>query len=285
VTRASILALVVFLAAVAAGTMMDSREPSRAASTSILAGDLHVHPYPGDGSLPLWELTREARRRGLDVIAVTGHNNRFGLEVGRLSRAPSPDQLIVIPGQEITTAAFHMIAMGTDRLIDWRLSARQAIAAIHAQGGVAIAAHPGAESWRDRDVEALAALDGAEVAHQSLTRYSRSREQFREFFERAQLVNQGIAPIGSSDFHMAAPLGLCRTYLLVNERSAAGVLAAIREGRTVARDARGKLFGAPDHVSAVERFLASTPVATVGRPARMIAFVALLSLAALCVLR
>ena len=23
---------------------------------TILAADLHVHPYPGDGSLPVWEL-------------------------------------------------------------------------------------------------------------------------------------------------------------------------------------------------------------------------------------
>ena len=41
----------------------------------ILAGDFHVHSFPGDGSLPPWEIAREARRRGLDVVALTNHNS------------------------------------------------------------------------------------------------------------------------------------------------------------------------------------------------------------------
>jgi predicted metal-dependent phosphoesterase TrpH len=274
-----------FLAAAAVGTILDAgARAERPASSTILAADLHIHPYPGDGSLPVWELRHEADRRQLDVIAITAHNNTFGLRLGQL-RPARLDGPIVIAGQEVTTQKFHMVALGISEMIDWRLSARDAIAAIHAQGGVAIASHPSPRSWRDDDVEALKELDGAEVAHQSVRPFSVSREQFQAFFDRVQSVNPGVAAIGSSDFHMTAPLGVCRTYLLVHERSAAGVLNAIREGRTVARDARGLLYGPAEYVAEVERHLNSGEGALggVSGAEKLAAFVALLALAVLVV--
>ena len=273
-----------FVSTVVAGTVLDRRASYRRPSSSILVADLHVHPYPGDGALPVGELRHEARRRGLDVIAITGHNNRFGLELARMRT--TEDAPIVLPGQEVTARNFHMVALGVERMIDWRLSAREAIAAIHDQGGVAIAAHPSRGAWRDRDPEALRSLDGAEVAHPSQLQFSNGREQFQEFFDRARSLNPGLAPIGSSDFHMTAPLGSSRTYVLTADRSAAGVLDAIRHGRTVARDGRGELFGSPEHVEAVERFLsaATDPLSPTGAE-RLAAALALLALAALAVLR
>jgi hypothetical protein len=259
------------------GTVVHPQGPT------ILAADLHVHPYPGDGSLPVWELQREAARRGLDVIAVTGHNNRVGLELGRLVPL-DPDGPIVLPGQELTAPRFHMVAIGIEQMIDWRLPAREAIAAIHALGGVAIAAHPFPVSWREDDDEALRILDGAELAHPSSLLYSPARAAFQEFFRRVQRVNPEVAPIGSSDFHMTAPLGLCRTYLLSEDRSAAGALEAIRRGRTVARDPAGRLFGAANDVAAVEKHLAAVPAAAaraVSSFSRLIALGALVSLAML----
>lgn len=280
-TRAVVSGL--FAVAAIVGTVLDSRARLPERPSSVLVADLHVHPYPGDGSLPTWELQREAQRRGIDVIAVTGHNNRFGLNVGRLVPLEA-DGPILLRGQEITTPSFHMIAVGIERLIDWRLPARDAIAAIHAQGGVAIAAHPGYASWRVRDEAALRALDGAELAHPSTASFSPARNQFQRFFHRARTLNPDLSPIGSSDFHMTAPLGLCRTYLLATERSAAGALDAIRHGRTVARDTRGELFGAPENVAAVQQFLSTAPAAPiVSSLERFVALTALLALAALCV--
>ena len=284
-SRARLAAVGVFAIAVAGGTALDVRAPRYSPqSGSVLAADLHIHPYPGDGSLPIWELRHEAERRGLDVIAITGHNNRFGLDVGRLRPADAGGP-IVIPGQEVTTQAFHLVALGITNLIDWRLTAREAIAAIHAQGGIAIAAHPVDASWRDHDVEALRILDGAEVAHQGRRQFSLSRDEFQEFFNRVRVVNAGIAPIGSSDFHMVAPLGMCRTYLLVRERSIAGVLDAIRDGRTVAEDGRGVFFGSADHVAAVEQFLSHTTIPSVTVAERFAALLAMLALAGLVLLR
>jgi hypothetical protein len=277
VTKAA--AILVFIAAAAAGTWLDARLPGESAAGSfVLAADLHVHPYPGDGALPVWELQREAARRGIDVIAITGHNNRLGLDLGRLVPL-DPNGPIVLPGQEVTMPAIHLIAVGIERLIDWRLTPRAAIAAIHAQGGVAIAAHPILEVWREADPELLAELDGAEIAHPMALGLPWVGARLRLFFRHAAKANPEIAPIGSTDFHMTAPLGLCRTYLLVAERSAAGALDAIRRGRTVARGHDGRLFGAPEDVAQVERHLPTVPDRGVPALHRFIAFCSLAALA------
>lgn len=280
--RAKAVAGVLFVASVLTGTILDVRARTRRVEPgSILAADLHVHPFPGDGGLTTWELQREAARRGLDVIAVTGHNNRFAVALGR-AFPHDPNGPILLAGQELTTPSFHIIAIGIERLVDWRLPAHEAIADIHAQGGVAIAAHPGRASWRVDDEEALRALDGAEVAHPSAASFSRARREFEAFFRHVQSLNPAVAPIGSSDFHMTAPLGLCRTYLLVNERSATGALDAIRQGRTVARDSRGLLYGSAPDVARVESWLLTSDVPAPETPEAVAAVGALAGLAVLC---
>jgi len=114
---------------------------------------------------------------------------------------------------------------------------------------VAIAAHPARDfSWDDW---ALSAVDGIEVARAD------SREQDRrdyvEVFERLRRSKPAVAPIGSSDMHTTLGLGDSRTYLFVRERSVAGVLEAIRSGRTVGINDRGELFGHPDLVKTIRQ--------------------------------
>ena len=151
VMRTQAAAVLLFVGAVAAGSLMDhGRGGAPPVAPTVLAGDFHVHGMPGDGALPVWEIQREAVRRGLDVIAVTNHNDnrsfRLAQAIGQLDPYP-----IVIPGQELTTAGFHVAAIGVRTIVDPYLPAHEAIVRIHAQGGVAIAAHPMARSWRESD--------------------------------------------------------------------------------------------------------------------------------------
>lgn len=248
------IAGVTFALAVLAGTLIDRPSSAPPAAPTVLAGDFHVHAAPGDGVLPVWEVQREAARRALDVIAITNHNQdvaaRMALALGFVEPYP-----IVIPSQELTTAGFHMTAIGVSEMIDWRLPAADAIAAIHAQGGVAIAAHPLEKSWLDVSPDALRMLDGSEVSHPMILGRAQWGAELLTFFGEARAVNPDLAPIGSSDFHGATPLGLCRTYLIVEEVSRAGVLDAIRRGRTVASGPGDRLVGDDAHVQAVRAHL------------------------------
>ena len=241
---------------------------------TVLTADLHVHAFPGDGVLPAWELRREAARRGLDVIAVTNHNQSIA---ARLPAGGGGSLPLVIPGQEITTPTFHLVAIGIRQPIDWRLPLRAAIAAVHRAGGVAIAAHPVRTFWRvAEDDSGLDLLDGAEAVAESGARFDRSRREIREFYDRTRRRNADLAPIGSSDFHMIVPLGVCRTYVFVREVSERGVLEAIAHGRTVAVDDSKQMVGDARFVHRL-RGVPEFPAAA-ALPARLAAILALLGL-------
>jgi len=76
----------------------------------VLSADLHVHGFPGDGTLPPWDLSREAARRGLDAIALTSHNNQLAWWLAGVMPSPA-DGVLVIHGQELTAAGYHMASM------------------------------------------------------------------------------------------------------------------------------------------------------------------------------
>jgi len=259
--RASAVLLIAgALAGSLAGAGLPPRAPERAGDFVVLAGDFHVHGFPGDGALPAWALRNEARRRGLDVIAFTNHNQRLAGRIGRLISGDGATPL-VLRGEEITASHYHIAAIGVERPIPGTLPAAAAIAAVHAQGGVAIAAHPGALFWGGFDAAARASLDGAEVAHPMIIGDPQARAELVAFTQSVREVNPHLAPIGSTDFHFRQPLGLCRTYVFAREYSEAGVIEAIRAGRTVAFDDEGHGFGDPNLVAAAEqlRATAQTP--------------------------
>jgi hypothetical protein len=259
------------------------RTPMTSGAYTILSADFHVHSFPGDGALPPWEAAHEAHRRHLDVIGLTNHNAMLSL---RLADALhwSPRDVLVIPGVEVTGVGFHVAAIGMHDPVPWQGTVVDAVRAIHAQGGVAIAAHPGGPYRKSLDTTAFQALDGIEAAHPAMFTAERARLEFAEVYRDALAAHPSIAAIGSSDFHTWAPIGLCRTYVFVRTPTADGVLEAIRAGRTVACDGQGATYG-PAALSGIVRDVcradASAPADGDGPLTRGSAIVAWLSLLAL----
>ena len=230
----SLALLAVGLALGARADWLPERPPARRDGQLVLAADLHVHSFFGDGAIAPWNIGREARRRGLDAMAVTNHNQVFA---GRLARWWSRrfGGTIVLAGQEVTHPAFHLIAAGLVEAVDWLPPPGEIIDAIHAQGGVAIAAHPERPYWPAFDPPALRRLDGTELVHPLIYRAPGGRRELAEFFQRATAARgRPPAAIGSSDFHTLATLGRCRTFVFASERSEAAILQAVRDGRTEA---------------------------------------------------
>ena len=229
------------LVAAALAGWLDDRVETRAPWTvgpyRVLAADFHVHAFPFSAStLAPWDLAMEARRRGLDAIAVTGHNQTAsglaGQWFSRIAGGPT-----VIAGEEIHGPRYHMVAVGIGRTVSWRLTAEQAIDEVHRQGGVAIAAHPLASNWKAFEGPAMHKLDGTEVVQPVAFLRRDYTANLRDFYGRTK-----AAAIGSSDYHGMGPLGLCRTWVFARDASPAAVLEAIRERRTVVID-RGRAFG------------------------------------------
>ena len=225
------VAVGVFVAALVAGTIADVPRPSAARMLGgyhVLAADFHVHSFPFSWStLSPFDTVLDARHHGLDVVALTPHNHLWVAQAGAwFSRLL--DRPLVIVGEEITAPGYHMIGVGLHRTVANTMPAAAAIDEIHRQGGVAIAAHPFREFGPAYDAEALASLDGAEVVRPDSLRNRDQAEQLRQFHARTR-----AAAIGSTDYHGLGPVGYSRTYVFARDRSEAGVIDAIRDGRIV----------------------------------------------------
>jgi hypothetical protein len=253
-SRARVLALVLLAGGLIAGSVGAAPPdvaPRQAEGYWVLDVDFHVHGFAGDGMLAPWALRREVQRAGIEVFALTNHNQTFTARAARRLTASTPGPIVIV-GQEVTARDFHISAVGIETPVNAEQTAAKVIEDIHAQGGIAIANHPESELYtRGYDHRALALLDGFERTHPVLLSRPAAEQSFEEFARRVVAVNRDAALIGSSDFHGGGTPGWCRTYVLARERTAASVIEAVRDGRTVAADADGRLYGPADYVRIV----------------------------------
>ncbi len=252
------ISAILFAAGIAIGTLLDP-SPDRAVAMRggfrVLEADFHAHTRFSDGVLSPFDLAVQGRRRGLDVLGVTEHNMVFPAKLARWF-SPKIGGPTIVVGEEVTTKAFHVHAIGVERKIEPRQSLRAVIDDIHAQGGVAIAAHPVKHFWPwflpVRDV-----LDGAEVMHpiayggrgDASWRWT----QMRDFYLDAGAAGHALTAIGSSDYHFFSPLGITRTLVFAERDDAASIVDALKRGRTVVYDLEGNAYGDPALVDLLAR--------------------------------
>lgn len=191
--------------------------------------DLHCHSrFSADGIAEPEEMVAEAKRKGLDGFAITDHNTcacvDYFLQHGLMRADGQPvDGLLIVPGQEITTSAGHLLALGV-RLPDLKgISPAEAVELIHAQGGLAVPPHPYdmfRAGIREHVLESLP-VDALEVfnAATTLKRYNRLALEYAQ--------RRGLPMTAGSDAHHAEAMGVAATILEVEEFNLAGVLQAI----------------------------------------------------------
>lgn len=239
------LSFVLILIAIVAGTAaprMRAVTPLTLGGYQVLAADFHAHSSTwSDGTLTPAGLLFEARRQGLDAIAITGHNQVVDGKMGRWlsQRFGGPT---VLAGEELHGPDHHVIAVGIERYVDWSLPLGDQIDEIHRQGGIAIAAHPFVRFNPKFDDASVAKLDGSEMCHPAAYwRVTRGKDLER-FRARAQ---DTLAAIGSSDFHGFGRVGICRTYVFARDDSPEAILEAVRARRTVVYGVDGEAYGDP----------------------------------------
>ena len=178
--------------------------------------DLQLHSDLGDGLSSIEEILESAERAGLDVIALTDHDDiRGAFQLRDLaSRRSSP--VDVVPGVEVTTRSGHLLALWVEDEIPMFRSLAQALARIHQAGGVAIVPHPlsyltfsigeGAlrqlAAYRD-DSRMVDAIELRNPSYAGRVRASRALWLNRHVLR--------VAETGSSDAHHAALVGTCWT--------------------------------------------------------------------------
>jgi predicted metal-dependent phosphoesterase TrpH len=195
--------------------------------------DLHCHSrFSADGVAEPEALVEEARAKGLNGFAITDHNTSACVDYfekhGFLNKEGTPvDGLLIIPGQEITTAEGHLLALGVSLPDNLKgMPAIEAVKLIHEKGGLAIPPHPYdffRAGIREPVLETLD-IDALEVFNAATTfkRYN------KHAFKYAQ--SRGLPMTAASDAHDHAALGTAYSIVEAEEFSVAGVLQAIRKG-------------------------------------------------------
>ena len=110
---------------------------------TISRADLHLHTTASDGAASVEQLLAYVTARtDLRVIAITDHDTISGAERARDLADRRGAALEVIVGEEVTSRDGHIIGLWLRQRVEPGLSAVETVAAIHEQGGLAIAAHP-----------------------------------------------------------------------------------------------------------------------------------------------
>jgi predicted metal-dependent phosphoesterase TrpH len=190
--------------------------------------DLHIHTVHSDGTATVAELLAHlAEHTDMRLIAVTDHDSITGArEAAHLSPSFGVE---VIVGEEVSTADGHLLALFIDSYLPPSRPAAETIAAIHAQGGLAIAPHP-----FDRSVPSLGRtglaradwrLDAIEGFNASVI-WSQRGCNPRAQWAAATL---GLPVVGGSDAHTLATVG--QAYTRFAGTSAVDLYRAIGRGQ------------------------------------------------------
>lgn len=208
----------------------------------MLAVELHAHSSAShDGRDPVEFLLEQASAVHLDALAVTDHDT-IEASLEAVEKAPEYG-LIGIPAMEISSAVGHVLAIGVTDPIPPGLSYGETLSRIRDQDGAAVIPHPfqpsrsGIAPNVTRDE--LAAADAIEVYNSRLITGRANRKA--EAFARAR----GLSMTAGSDAHISEMVGQAVTLIDANPKDGvAGIVRAIREGRTVVEGKR-----TPWHIS------------------------------------
>jgi hypothetical protein len=215
-------------------------------------GDLHMHTAHSDGSCtsqsgkmvpcPVFITVEDAVKQKLDFIAITDHNTVSHYDAER-ELQPYFDQILLVPGREITTYSGHANIFGPTSFIDFRAEAKDApsinnvFRAAHAAGAIVSINHPGDPTgascigcgWSAADtdwplVDGVEAINGNDPAHY---------ESDIRFWDQQLARGDRLIAIGGSDTHRPerGTIGHPTTVVHAQELSVPGMLEAIRKGR------------------------------------------------------
>ncbi|HEX6497124.1 MAG TPA: CehA/McbA family metallohydrolase [Acidobacteriaceae bacterium] len=214
-------------------------------------GDLHMHTAHSDGSCtsqsgkmvpcPVFVTVEDAVKQKLDFIAITDHNTISHYDAER-ELQPYFDQILLIPGREITTYSGHANIFGPTEFVDFRAEAKGApsvntvFRAAQSAGAVVSINHPGDPTgascigcgWSVTDtdwnlVNGIEAVNGNDPKHY---------EADIRFWDQQLAKGYRLIAIGGSDTHRPerGTVGHPTTVVHAQELSVTGILGAIRDG-------------------------------------------------------
>jgi predicted metal-dependent phosphoesterase TrpH len=230
--------------------------------------DLHIHTiYSYDGTASIPAVLRRARQIGLDVIAITDHDEIAG-SLKALELAPDYG-VQVIPAIEVTTAEGDLLALNVTEKVQRDLPLVETVLRVHELDGFCIAPHPMAGGLGMKSLTAysiLKALRNPDVAQTLIaieTYNATVIHKISNHYAHILTERLNIAQTASSDAHVVEAIGLGVTEFA--GCTAQDLLRALRKGETRQRKQKewnaARILGswAANYVGSAFTRLANTP--------------------------
>lgn len=188
--------------------------------------DLHLHDskYSNDSCVSIAEIIEEAKKKGLDGIALTNHEN---IEVKKeVEELVKKYQFPIFPGVEYLTKDGDIVAFGVDKLPEEQLTAQEFIDYVNNCGGVCTAAHPFRTNNRGLKeklniVKGLTAIEG----------YNGSTQDIHNDMAAQIGKKIGVQVIGSSDAHIQNKVGVFATLLPYSVKNVKELIEALKTNK------------------------------------------------------
>lgn len=190
--------------------------------------DLHIHEskYSLDSHVSLEKIVEEAKRKGLDGIAITDHDDmQIKDEAEILSKKLNYP---IFVGVEYLTLEGDIVAFGIDEVPKGRIPAQEFINLVNDAGGVCISAHPFRNNNRglENNLNTIRGLAGIEGFNGNTDKLSNLKA-----FETAKKL--GIQAVGSSDAHHQHAVGRFATKLPFAVKNVEELIKAIKTNECV----------------------------------------------------
>ena len=183
--------------------------------------DFHVHStYSSDSIITSKNLTVFAKKRSLDAVAITDHNQI----AGALTLAKKTD-LLIIPGIEVSTECGHVVGLNVKQNIPRNMSVDDTVDCIHKAGGLAVACHPFAWFKGSLGKNITEKFDAIETINSSAFPFLYCK---KKSIKIAQQLN--LAHVAGTDAHNPESIGLAYT-VLEADLNVDSIIKAILEKR------------------------------------------------------
>ncbi|MCX6065034.1 MAG: PHP domain-containing protein [Chloroflexi bacterium] len=178
--------------------------------------DLHMHTiYSYDGTATVPAVLKRAKQVGLDLIAITDHDEIRGALLAE--QLASQFGIQVIPGVEITTAEGDLLALNLRKLVPAGLPLIETIQRVGELGGFCLAPHPMATGMAMKSLSAfsirraLLQPDTAQILLGIETYNATALDREGNHAAKILADRLGVAQTGSSDAHVLDAIGLGAT--------------------------------------------------------------------------
>ena len=186
-----------------------------------IRADLHVHTtYSKDSLITPKDLVYYAKKRGLNAVAVTDHNQLEGAY-----KIAKETDFLIIPGMEISSSDGHIVALNVSNLIPRGLNAVETVERIHEAGGIAIACHPFVLFKGALKENVCETFDAIEIINARAFPFKRSVKKATQTADRLKLSR-----VAGTDAHYGPQIGYGYTVIETSEPSVKAIARAIVEG-------------------------------------------------------